>query len=212
MEQKNTGGDIQKFFSNDLKAMFTGLFKKPSSCVEHFVRESGGISVSTPICTVVLSFLVMMLCSLAMLLASGVTEYMKFGDILVGCFKTGIVPLIFAAILTVLLYVTMAMKGCTDFKLAFFNVSLHLLVYCMVMVFLTLLIIIAGKHIREMFPVILIIFTMVYALAWGIGNIRQAVMAICGSEAYSWWMAPIVIGLTIVLTYLIVKGMVPKVF
>ena len=208
MEQNTPSGEIQKFFKNDLKAMFVSLFKKPGSCVENFVRESNGTSVTTPLCTIVLSFLVMALCTWFLLLKSGVTEYLEGGKIIGMCLKTGIVPLVFAAFLTILLFVAMALKSCTDFKLAFFNVSLHQLVYSMVTLFLTLIIIIAGKDIGNTFFTILIIAAFIYALTWGIGNVRQALMAISGDEAYSWWLAPLVIGLTFTLTFFVVKSMV----
>lgn len=208
MEQNTPSGEIQKFFKNDLKAMFASLFKKPGSCVENFVRESNGTSVTTPLCTIVLSFLVMALCTWFLLLKSGVTEYMEAGKIIGMCLKTGIVPLVFAAFLTILLFVAMALKSCTDFKLAFFNVSLHQLVYTLTVAFFALLIILFGKDSDNAVVIVLAVAAIIYALTWGIGNVRQALMAISGDEAYSWWMAPLVLGLTLTFTVLVVKSMV----
>ena len=209
MEQDNQGGIIQKFFKNDLPATFACLFKKPSRCVENFVGRSNGISVATPLCMMALTLLVTMLLSWLMLMKTGITDFMEGGDIFGICFKSGLVPVIYGAILTLLLFVAMAIKSCTDFKLAFFNVTVHLMVLCLVLIVTTILMMTVSKDKEPgAFYIIVLIATLLYALTWAIGNVKQALMSISGDDTYSWWMAPLVVALSLTFTYLIVKNMV----
>lgn len=213
MEQNNNGGSLSKFFQNDLKAIFKSLFTKPSSCVENLVRGADGASFATPLWMLLLTFLVTMLMSWFSLMKTGLTEWMEAGDIFGACFKSGLMPLIFIAILTVLQFVAMAIKGCSDFKLAFFNITPHMMVYCMLLVLITLIVIIFGGN-REpgTFMTILLIAILLYSFTWGIGNIRQGLMAISGDDTYAWWMAPLVFGLSIGLTFLILKEIIGSQF
>jgi hypothetical protein len=209
MEQNNNGGSLSKFFQKDLKAIFKSLFTKPSSCVENLVRDADGASFATPLWMLLLTFLVTMLVSWLSLIKSGLIGWMESGDIFGACFKSGLMPLIFIAILTVLQFVAMAIKGCSDFKLAFFNITPHMMVFCMMLVLMTLIMMTMGsKGDPNTFVIILVIAIMLYSFTWGIGNIRQSLMAISGDDTYAWWMAPLVFGLSIALTVLIIKGII----
>ncbi len=204
MAQVDWGGDIQKFFNNDLKCMFANMFKHPTSCISRLDSKCQVKSIVSPIMMVAISFVVIILMSLIFTAIQGISSYVNFGFHI----KTALLPVFFCLFYTLFVFVAMAIKSPADIAVAFNNSAIHVLNLTLAFIVVYLVVSIFGGNIMSMkgstFMLIIETLILIYSMSIGIGNVRQTLTnANCG-ESYSWWIAPLVVVIPLALSIWIV--------
>ena len=202
------GGEIQKFFKEDLKNLIINIFKHPASGAQKFLETSSKTVVS-PLCMVVLAFV-----------------SVTFFTFLIGAihngadFKTsaiiGLFPVFFSIFITLLMFLFLAIKQKSDILLAFRHSSIHVFLISLVIIFTAFLSLffdfswfnLLGS--TNAFLSIIIGLSVVYAISMGICASRQTLQTYDASqkEGYSWYTAPIVVTFSIYLTFVIIKAII----
>lgn len=202
------GGEIQKFFKEDLKNLIVNIFKYPASGAQKFLNTSSQ-SVVGPLCMVVLSFVVVTFFTFLIGAIHGGSDF-KASAI------TGLVPVFFSIFITLLMFLFLAIKQKSDILLAFRHSSIHVFIISLVILFTALLSLFFDFSWYNLlgsgntFLSIVIGLIVVYAISMGISASRQTLQAYDASqkEGYSWYIAPIVVTLSIYLTFVIIKAII----
>ena len=204
----NVGDEINRFFKDDLKNMVVNLFKYPYSGAQRFLDNSVK-SVYSPLCMIILSFLVVIIFSLLSSIGSSV----NFGTIV----KMGLMPVFFALFITLFMFVFMAIKKNTDLLLAFRHSSIHVFLFTVAFVIIMLIsmIFFDTSNILNFLSSnfkgasALMSLVIIFAFSMGISASRQ-LLHTCESaekEAYSWYFALLVDCLSLWLTIRIFVAM-----
>lgn len=191
MAQINWGEDLLNFFNHDLANMFKNMFVYPTSCIKRIEQESKVKSIVTTVCAVVVSFV---LCTLFSLLQTG-------GKAFGYCIMTGLVPVFYMVFLAIFAFIVLAIKGKGDILKAVSFTNIHVINYTAVMLIYLILSLFGPSK----FLMIIIMLVMVYGLAMGINTARQFISTVDeeGKEAFTWWVSPAVILISVYLAIMI---------
>lgn len=210
------GGDIQRFFKEDLKEMFLSIFKRPATGTQLWLDNTKSKSVVNPLCMIVSAFvLITLVAFIALRIKIG--SSVSFGS----CLGLGLMPIFFSLFISLFMFIFMAIKQKPDMMLAFRHSSIHVLILTIAMILslITLLVFIDQRALLGLmfgrvssglgFGALILMLVMVYALSMGFSAARQTLKT-CQSddkEGFSWYTAPLVVFLSIYLTYFIVSAM-----
>lgn len=186
MAQIDWAKDLQNFFNHDIGNMFKNLFMFPTKCISKMANESTVKSIVTPLCSLLISFV---LCTLLTLMMG-----VDFGDSVLA----GLVPVFYMMFIAVFVFIVMAIKGTADIMVAVNSTSIHALNFTLVYIFYALILSIFDF---DRSVLVICLFTIVYGLSVGINCARQTVLDIDkgGKEAFSWWISPLIIILSLYL-------------
>lgn len=212
------GGDIKRFFTEDLKDMLLAIIKRPATGAQQWLDNTQSKSIVNPICMILSSFVLITLMAF-IILHIKLGNAVGFGTSL----AIGTTPIFFSLFISLFMFIFMAIKQKPDIIMAFRQSSLHVLILTMAMIALlvtflifvntdksTLIGLAFGKIPSGYgFAALIMMLISVYAISMGFSAARQTLKA-CQSndkECYSWYIAPLVVFLPIYLSYIIVSAM-----
>lgn len=212
------GGDIARFFTQDLKDMFLAVIKRPATGAQKWLDESKSKSIVNPIIMVATSFVLLTLFSFIVLRIK-FGSYVGFGTAL----AIGTSPIFFSLFTSLFMFVFLAIKQKPDIILAFRHSAIHVLLLTIAMVAILTTFMIFVKITQSTmfglamgkvpsgfgFGALLIMLVSVYAISMGFSAARQTLKT-CqkdDKEGYSWYIAPLVVFLSIYFSFFIVSAM-----
>ena len=208
------GGDITRFFTQDIKDMFLAVIKRPATGAQKWLDETKSKSIVNPIFMVATSFVLLTLFSFIVLRIK-IGSSVGFGTAL----AIGTTPIFFSLFTSLFMFIFLAIKQKPDIILAFRHSAIHvlLLTIAMVLILSTMLVFIDQYSLMGImfqkvskglgFGFLLIMLISIYAISMGFSAARQTLKT-CqkdDKEGYSWYIAPLVVFLSIYMTYLIVS-------
>lgn len=211
------GGDIARFFTQDLKDMLLAVIKRPATGAQKWLDETKSKSIVNPIFMVATSFVLLTLYSF-IILKIKLGSYVGFGTAL----AIGTTPIFFAVFVSLIMFGFMAIKKKTDIILAFRHSAIHvlLLTIAMVLILTTMLIFVKinqstlfGLAMSKIpsgfgFGALITMLVSVYAISMGFSAARQTLKACQNDdkEGFYWYMAPLAVFIPLYLTLTIAMG------
>ena len=204
------GGDIARFFTQDLKDMFLAVIKRPATGALKWLDETKSKSIVMPICMTVLSFLVVTFLSFMIAKIKIPSIYLSALGLKFGTFLAlGTMPIFFAIFVAGAMFGLFAIKKNPDFILAIRHAGVHVFLFTLAMVVMLLTMLIFGASklgILIMALVAICAISMGFSIARGAINKYEAE----NKEGFSWYVAPLAIIISLWLAYTIAFAMMPS--
>ena len=209
------GGDVQRFFAEDLKDMFVNTIMRPVNGVQKWLTETRSKSIVNPLCMIVLSFILATMIPFLFILMKYGSGVASFGDCIV---NYGLLTVFYAVFVTIFMFIFLAIKQKPDIIFAFRNAAIHVFLLTIAIIVISFIVLIFGiESLFEFnlmgevkFGGMLVLLVFVYSISLGISGVRQVLKACSPNDEkgmYSWYIAPLVIVLSLWLSFLIIGSM-----
>ena len=202
-------GDIQRFFKNDLKDMFLAVIRHPATGAQKWLGQTKSQSIVMPICMTVLSFLVVALLSFIIAEIRIPSFYMKFMGLKFGTFVAlGLMPVFFACFVAGLMFALFAIKKRPDIFLAIRHAGVHVFVFTLACLAILVTVLVFGA---SKLGLLIVALVVICAISMGFSIARTAIKSMEpeGKECFSWYLSPLVVIISLWLSYLIVSAFMP---
>lgn len=202
------GGDIKRFFTQDLKDMLLAVIKRPSTGAQKWLEESNSKSIVMPIFMTAISFVTITLLSflIARIKLGGYMGFMglKFGTFL----ALGTMPIFFAAFVAGCMFLFFAIKKNPDFFLALRHAGVHVFLFTLAALLIMVTVLIFGA---SKIGVLVMALVAICAISMGFSFARNSLKCYEaeGKECFSWYLAPLAVIIPLWLSYVIATAMMP---
>ena len=203
------GGDIKRFFTQDLKDMFLAVIKHPATGAQKWIEESKSKSIVMPICMTVISFVAVTFLSFLIAKIKIPSLYMSVLGLKFSTFLAlGTMPIFFAIFVAGAMFGLFAIKKNPDFILAIRHAGIHVFLYTLAMVVMLIVALIIGSN---KFGILIMALVAICAISMGFSIARGAIKKYEaeGKECFSWYVAPLAIIISLWLAYVIASAIMP---
>lgn len=203
------GGDIARFFTQDLKDMFLAVIKRPATGALKWLDETKSKSIVMPICMTVLSFVLVTFLSflIARIKLGSLMGFigLKFGTFL----ALGTMPIFFAIFVAGAMFGLFAIKKNPDFILAIRHAGVHVFLFTLAIVVMLVTMLIFGT---SKIGILIMALVAICAISMGFSIARNAInkYETENKEGFSWYVAPLAVIISLWLAYTIASAMMPS--
>lgn len=204
------GGDIARFFTQDLKDMLLAVIRRPATGALKWLDETKSKSIVMPICMTVLSFLVVTFLSFLIAKIKIPALYMSVMGLKFGTFLAlGTMPIFFAIFVAGTMFGLFAIKKNPDFILAIRHAGVHVFLFTLAIVLMLVTMLIFGT---SKLGVLIMALVAICAISMGFSIARGAInkYEAENKEGFSWYVAPLAVIISLWLAYTIASAMMPS--
>ena len=204
------GGDIVRFFTQDLKDMFLAVIKRPATGALKWLDETKSKSVVMPICMTVLSFVLVTLLSFLIAKIKIPSLYMSVLGLKFGTFLAlGTMPVFFAVFVAGAMFGLFAIKKNPDFIMAIRHAGVHVFLFTLAVVVMLVTMLIFGT---SKMGILIMVLVAICAISMGFSIARNAInkYEAKNKEGFSWYVAPLAVIVALWLAYTIASAMMPS--
>lgn len=204
------GGDIVRFFTQDIKDMFLAVIKRPATGALKWLDETKSKSIVMPICMTVLSFVLVTLLSFLIAKIKIPSLYMSVLGLKFGTFLAlGTMPVFFAVFVAGAMFGLFAIKKNPDFIMAIRHAGVHVFLFTLAVVVMLVTMLIFGT---SKMGILIMVLVAICAISMGFSIARNAInkYEAKNKEGFSWYVAPLAVIVALWLAYTIASAMMPS--
>lgn len=204
------GGDIKRFFTEDLKDMLLAIIKRPATGALKWLDETKSKSIVMPICMTVLSFVLVTFLSFLIAKIKIPSLYMSVLGLKFSTFLAlGTMPIFFAIFVAGAMFGLFAIKKNPDFILAIRHAGVHVFLFTLAVVVMLVTMLIFGT---SKIGILIMALVAICAISMGFSIARNAInkYEAENKEGFSWYVAPLAVIVALWLAYTIASAMMPS--